>query len=246
MLTSVVSAAEVLIRFGEGGVSDGGLLDSAARSENGRENYNYGASQAINTGWETSTDELIAFSHWTNIFGSGANLVPLGSTINKAELMMVVKGTSGTGDRTVNVYAMTTQITDMGDGDSRGAESGEVCWNWRAYDTVAWGGDGPVAGTDYTITGGASLTIPAGMTTTATWDVTDIVQAWSDGTANYGFILRGDAWNDSDTRTDFWSYEAEDSGNVPVLKIYYEQIPEPATMSLLALGGLGVLIRRKR
>ncbi|MBN1555146.1 MAG: PEP-CTERM sorting domain-containing protein [Phycisphaerae bacterium] len=250
MLVAVVcssASAEVIsIRFGESGVTDGGLVDSTIRAENGRENYNYGASSTIATGWENSTDELIGFSQWKNIFGSGANLIPYGSTITNAILGMVVDSTSGSGDRNVNCYAMTTEITDMGNKNSQPAAAGEVCWNWRAYNTVAWGGDGPQAGVDYTTVGGQTVNIPYGTTTTISWTVTDIMQSWSDGADNYGFILRGDAWSGTNTRTGLNSYEASNPEYAPFLKVWYEEVPEPATMTLLLAGGGIALLRRRK
>jgi hypothetical protein len=147
-------------------------------------------------------------------------------------------------ERTVNVYAMTTEIPDMGGNTGGQAAAGEVCWNYLEYDTVSWSGNGPVAGTEYTTTHGASATIADGsVATTIKWNVTDIVQDWSNGMANYGFILRGDDWAGDDNRHGFFSNDCG-TNDLPYLKVTYT--PEPATMTLLLSGGGLALLRRKK
>lgn len=77
------------------------------------------------------------------------------------------------------------------------------------------------------------------------FDVTAAAQAWANGTkTNYGVAL--DAiqhdWLQRDIR--IWSSE----GTYPTLRPYLtiDITPEPATLSLLAAGGLGILLRRKK
>ncbi len=72
---------------------------------------------------------------------------------------------------------------------------------------------------------------------TAVIRVTDYVQAWADGTPNYGFgldLTNGNAYTSEAGAT----YQ-------PVLFIdYTPAVPEPATLALVALGGVALLKRR--
>lgn len=74
------------------------------------------------------------------------------------------------------------------------------------------------SGTDYTTTGQATAEAAA-VGSDGRWDVTTIVQAWADGTSNYGFGIYG-AGNIDFTRVDFASAEAVTQTQRPRLQIY--------------------------
>jgi len=76
------------------------------------------------------------------------------------------------------------------------------------------------------------------------WDVTDLVQAWYDGAiANNGLEIRSSGTN----QLHFLSSNEQAPGTFgPNLAITYGPVPEPATMALLAVGGLAPLIRRRK
>ncbi|MBN1555333.1 MAG: DNRLRE domain-containing protein [Phycisphaerae bacterium] len=243
LVCTAASADTITFQNGVNGYS--GNVDACIRSESGRQNYNYGTSTDIAVGWELADAEFVGFSQWSF---SG---IPSGLTIEEAKLGMYCRDAQGTEDRTIHVYAMTSNITNMGTGNSRPATSGEVCWNYLAYDTATWGGgttNGPVSGTDYTPTYGSSLTISVSDEGGyVEFDVTAIVNAWYTGAlSNYGFILRDGAWDDNETRVNLSSADTDlGSDYLPYLEITYT--PEPATMALLlAGGGLAILRRRTR
>lgn len=77
-----------------------------------------------------------------------------------------------------------------------------------------------------------------------TWDVqtdgsgNEVGMEWTGDVTNMHLYLE---WND-------WSWDdgTTDAGSVELSDITLTQVPEPMTMSLLGLGGLGMLIRRKK
>ena len=90
-----------------------------------------------------------------------------------------------------------------------------------------------------------------GWASSNTWDVTSLLQAAYDAGELYGWVIETEHtglarnFNDAGDR---------DSGNLKtaaydpqvLIEYHYEAIPEPATMGMLLVGGLGVLARRRR
>jgi hypothetical protein len=68
------------------------------------------------------------------------------------------------------------------------------------------------------------------------FDVTTIVQNWAGGQSNFGFYQNCANWK--------WQYSEAGTTYEPVLFIDYTPTPEPATLVLIALGGLTLLRRR--
>jgi hypothetical protein len=73
------------------------------------------------------------------------------------------------------------------------------------------------------------------------WDVTSLVSSWTNGpNANNGVMIATEGG-----AILFWASEYQGAPTLrPYLKITYT--PEPATLSLLALGGLAILRRRRK
>ncbi|MBN1436576.1 MAG: DNRLRE domain-containing protein [Sedimentisphaerales bacterium] len=90
--------------------------------------------------------------------------------------------------------------------------------------------------------------------TDITWDVTDIVRSWLfDGKGNMGFLIgvhdaiEGAPGYSSNPVVVFWPEEyAAAEGDATLAARLDVVVPEPMTMSLLGLGGLVGLLRRRK
>ena len=127
---------------------------------------------------------------------------------------------------TIDVFRLTESWTEGG-----------VTWNTRDGST-AWGSaggsyDGAIRATTTTAGSGTGVWY--------TWDITSLVQDWTDGaSANYGLMLKG--------RT-YWHVmnglnSREASAGNPYLAI--DATPEPATLGLLAVGAMALIRKRRK
>jgi hypothetical protein len=163
----------------------------------------------------TSPDDQMLLK-FGNLFGSGPGQIPVGSTINSARLVMTTGG-----------------LLDSGNANTAGAwAASQVLVDWPStthYQDAIWGGDGPTFPGSKTST----ITTPGSSTTelsvlslinAAAWDqkaifdVTNAVQAWAGGTANYGLDVQ--ATGTSDGWQVFFS-GANSVSNRPQLLVYY-------------------------
>ena len=211
------SAAVLSLQDGVNGYTS--TTDTYVQEGSGKADTNYGGDPEVRTDSDGGLESLISFG---NIFGNGANQIALGSTITSA---------------TLTIY--TSDIT-YSDGDGPNAHRMLQSWD---EGTVTWNSlsGGITLGTQAeTVADYTSGFIP--LLGSADLDVTASLQAWSAGTTNNGWALIGSgpgAWYGHTSETGV-------SGKAPTLSITYEAVPEPSTTALLGLGGLALILRRRK
>jgi len=166
--------------------------------------------------------------------------IPPAQDVEHAELRLYNHQTTwaGRADCTVAVFSITEPWIE-GNGGTDDDPPGELVWNNKpangpsALDEILFHGDGTGSGASTSIT-------PQEW---RSWDVTEAVAAWHEGTApNYGLLLTKGATG-GDLHVHFRSKDYSGGEFAPMLVVTY--VPEPASLSLLGLGALGLLRRRR-
>jgi len=257
----VADAAVVTFQQGASGYSSG--KDTSLYSPTPEHNYGGATDLFVLASGDVAHPQGQAILLFDNIFGNGPGQVPVGSTINSATVRLVSRSDSiGHGTIHKSFWSpMKIAVANYGDNDGP-ADVGEADYRYRAQNQTGWGNantgsTGPIRNEDFFGTGvttqinynsGPDLAInftSAGLTA--------IVQSWASGTTpNLGFhISPHGGSNDLDldnyggTATFFYSDEAA-LANRPLLTIdYTPPVPEPASVSVLALGSALLFRRRK-
>ncbi|QDU70997.1 DNRLRE domain-containing protein [Mucisphaera calidilacus] len=150
-----------------------------------------------------------------NIFGDEAGQIPTDETTRILLAELILTGTNpGTG---ANLHRMLQAWSD------------DATW---AGD---FGGDG--IQNDGVEAVAVADAFTSGMTGTVTIEVTKSLEAWlADPTSNFGWLF-------SPIGGDGWDFDTSEGANAPMLRVYYDAVPEPASLALLGLGGLMMLRR---
>ena len=153
-----------------------------------------------------------------SVFGNTATQVPLGATILSAKLMITTNTTS-TG--TVELHRMLKSWDE------------NSTWNSMTGGISADGVEANAA-SDFTL-------MPNQTGNSAIFDVTSSLQAWSNGTTNNGWAILANSSSN-------WAFDPAEFGTIgsrPTLEVTFA-VPEPGTLSLLALAAAATISRRSR
>ena len=197
---------------GKGSVSE---TDDAKLIDGGSAGTNYGST----TDLEIDSGDKHSVVKFPNIFGGGADQIPLGSVIVSATLTLQV---FNQGDDPL-VYQLI-----------EGWVESQVTYNDRIT-AVGWSNPGAGGTGSHKATADGSL--PAGSTGSRSVDVTTSVQNWSDGEVNEGWVLEDTGSDGVDIRTSEYATVAER----PMLSVTY--LPggdqtAPNTVTDLATGAV--------
>ena len=196
--------------------ADALLAETSTAADN-----NFGASTEF-TVQNRSTD-------YEPIFRFDLSSVPAGQTITDVVFRIEAKSGSNNGG-VFDVYLFKTDTWTEGNKNNAAAGTGEVTWNSMAP-TPHYVGS-VLANVNHPAAGVIDISSAA---------LTAAVQSEFGGDKLITFVLIGPTTS-HDTAT---IYSREKAGFTPPTLIL-TTVPEPATMSLIALGGLAVLSRRRR
>ena len=202
-------------------------------------------SWSINVNNNADGDYQVGLIGWADMFAQ-MPLLTSSSQIGSAYLKFNQRGPNG--GEVLVVDRVTTEWMFYAAGGNETQVSGQYIV--PGADPWGWGPEGNqiFSSADYTTVNEATFTIARYQTNLANYiDVTEIVKdMFNDG--NNGFVIRlltpvgADPWFQADERA-LTEMGSDGFGTRPSL---YITIPEPATLCLLAIGGIGALLRRRR
>lgn len=178
-----------------------------------------------------------------------AGEIPAGSVIHSATLYITVSA-ANMNDGAFDLHRM---FVGWGDGTGSGnmgssAEPGEATWNSRFHGATPWGEPGGLAGTDYAVGLSSSQFVSAAGEYDFAGLAADVQAMLDDPTSNFGWMLVSALEGTAHTARQFESSETVNDAPQPRLEIEYSAVPEPAALSLAAVGGLlaGAATLRRR
>ena len=163
-----------------------------------------------------------------DIIGADPGQIPAGSTILSATFTVTTTSAADADSGALDLHRMQ-MAWDPADGN-------------LAYWMAPWNAQPWIQADDSEAAATATVT-PAALGTAYAMDVTADVQAWIDGTPNYGWVLLADPGTPADDFAFLHSAEALSLGVRPLLTV--ELVPEPGLASL-ALSALAAALARRR
>ena len=234
-------------------ITDSAMVDDAVLAgHSSLDEKNYATSGYMTVGW--ANNEALDNRP---VMRFDVSAIPAGATINSATLEFSFRD-AGYGTAMVEVCKITPANAGWieGVGQDVDALPGEVCWNYKNFNTAAWAGSAGLntPGVDYDATPlatvpnyrGAGATNPTNGYDEWMVDITSTVQDWVNTPANNAGLLfkNQDGYGLVQSNMVSSEFVAGEYYYEPALVVDYTPVPEPMTIAILGLGGL--LIRRKK
>jgi hypothetical protein len=175
----------------------------------GTSNYNFGADNVLKIKGDENNRILVEFN---------LSSIPSDAIISNATLQLYVT-VKGTVSPTVYVHRINQSWTEgtgtgqnTGNGATWNSRNGSVNWNSAGadFDTAIW----------------ANTAVPDSANIWASWNITNLVQNWINGTyPNYGMLLKTNT-----TAANVWTFASSDNTNVsirPKINITYAESAAP-------------------
>ncbi len=248
-LVSISAAlADISVVLQEGLDGYAGTTDAYLRGRSGYADRNFGGNSVLFVGAEVTPTDFRSLIR----FDLASLVAPEQYSFAKAELSLFENATAGAASLTMDVFRMDGAWVE---GNSNNAvEIGAVCANYRAYNTVPWSNtadngmlgdfyDRDASGLNERDSPYATLAVD-NVNGWKTWDVTDLVTQWLNGTyENQGFLILSQDAAAGTSRRFYNSEYTSVPDRRPKLTLTY--VPEPASLLALALGLPLAFMRRR-
>ena len=195
----------------------------------------HGSATPIVAGQSPKSEGLIRFD---SLIGSGSSQVPAGAKITSAKLTLQTSSNSVDGSGgSFGIHRLLKSWTESSTWSSLGSG-------------ISTDGIESLSAADSTIT-------PGGAGKLVTFDVTKSVQAWANGSSDFGWVITANSGG-----TDAWRWLSDEYSNValrPMLKVSFATttsassaplaalaVPEPAALSMIAFAAAMMTRRRRR